>query len=141
MTSLERSKQLLSNITRIVAILMSLFHFVTAAMGSLPTMQQRSVHVGFTLMLIFLQSALKKDSKGISFIVNILMVILSLIGSLYILKNWYYLAMRVAFPDSPDLVIGAILLILTLEATRRKLGWPLPIIAGLFIIYGFIGAY
>lgn len=135
------AKQITTKITSIIAIAMSLFHFVTSAMGSLPTMQQRSVHVGFALMLIYLQSAIKKETNKFKYVTNMILVLFSLTCSIYILLNWYGLAMRVAFPMTTDLIIGAILIVLVIEGTRRKLGLALPIIASIFIIYGFVGAY
>jgi len=39
-----------------------------------------------------------------------------------------------------DVVMGTILIIGLLEGTRRSMGWPLPIIAIIFIIYAMFGA-
>ena len=38
-----------------------------------------------------------------------------------------------------DFVIALIGLLLILEATRRAIGWTLPILCGVFIVYGFYG--
>ena len=38
-----------------------------------------------------------------------------------------------------DFVIGSIGLLLIIEATRRAIGWTLPILCGIFIVYGFYG--
>ena len=46
---------------------------------------------------------------------------------------------RAGSEASIDYWVGAIGLILVLEATRRAIGWALPILAGLFILYAFIG--
>jgi TRAP-type uncharacterized transport system fused permease subunit len=39
------------------------------------------------------------------------------------------LAFRVGNPDLLDVVMGSILFVTLLEATRRSMGWPLPLIA------------
>ena len=38
-----------------------------------------------------------------------------------------------------DVVMGSILVVLLLEATRRAMGWPLPVIAIVFMIYALAG--
>jgi TRAP transporter 4TM/12TM fusion protein len=48
---------------------------------------------------------------------------------------------RYGNPATRDLVIGATLVILLLEASRRVIGPALPIIAGLFTVYAFFGPY
>ncbi|MFT5496725.1 MAG: TRAP transporter 4TM/12TM fusion protein [Kiritimatiellia bacterium] len=39
-----------------------------------------------------------------------------------------------------DFAVGLIGIILVLEATRRTIGWTLPILCGIFILYAFFGA-
>lgn len=41
--------------------------------------------------------------------------------------------------DPVDVVMGALLLVLILEACRRTTGWALPIVCGLFLAYGYYG--
>ena len=45
------------------------------------------------------------------------------------------LAFRVGNPMPIDWIMGSILVVLLLEATRRAMGWPLPIIAIIFMVY------
>ena len=41
--------------------------------------------------------------------------------------------------EPTDIVMGALLLVLILEACRRTTGWALPIVCGLFLAYGYYG--
>ena len=41
--------------------------------------------------------------------------------------------------DPLDVVMGALLLVLILEACRRTTGWALPIVCGAFLAYGYYG--
>jgi len=59
---------------------------------------------------------------------------------LYIPYIFEDLAYRVGNPSMTDVVMGTILIIGLLEGTRRSMGWPLPIIAIIFIIYAMFGA-
>jgi TRAP transporter 4TM/12TM fusion protein len=40
-----------------------------------------------------------------------------------------------------DMVVGILTIILVFEATRRMMGWALPIICGIFLLYGMYGEY
>ena len=46
---------------------------------------------------------------------------------------------RAGFETSADIAIGGIGLLIVIEAARRSLGWALPIMCGLFLVYAFIG--
>jgi len=51
------------------------------------------------------------------------------------------LAFRVGNPDTIDVVMGSVLFVTLLEATRRSMGWPLPLIALGFTAYALTGPY
>ena len=46
---------------------------------------------------------------------------------------------RAATPSSIDLILGSVVIILTLEATRRTVGPILPVTAIAFLLYGYFG--
>jgi TRAP transporter 4TM/12TM fusion protein len=46
---------------------------------------------------------------------------------------------RAADPKAIDLVLGAATVLLVLEATRRSVGWILPVTAGVFLAYAYAG--
>src|SRR6185436_11934070 len=48
--------------------------------------------------------------------------------------------LRAATPTTIDLVLGAVLMLTVLEATRRSTGWVLPVTAIVFLLYGYFGA-
>ena len=45
------------------------------------------------------------------------------------------------FPTRADVVVGLVLVIITLEASRRATGWSLPILGLTLAVYPFIGPY
>ncbi len=125
---------------RIVAILMSTFHFVTAFTGTLPAMEQRCIHVGFAMMLIFLQSYLN-DKNKISKYTGLLFCVGALVGTVYVYDQWYSMMIRLAYPREMDIIMGVMTVLLVMEATRRKLGWILPALSSVFILYALFGNY
>jgi TRAP-type uncharacterized transport system fused permease subunit len=60
---------------------------------------------------------------------------------LYIPYTFEDLAFRVGNPNSYDVVFGTMLFVALLEATRRSMGWPLPLIALGFSFYALFGPY
>ena len=68
-----------SLIMQIVAICMSVFQICTAFIGALPTMEQRSAHLGFALILVFMQSFLK-DKNVVKRIISSAFIIVSLVS-------------------------------------------------------------
>jgi TRAP transporter 4TM/12TM fusion protein len=46
---------------------------------------------------------------------------------------------RAAEPGALDLVLGTITILLVLEATRRTVGWILPLTAVVFVLYAYLG--
>jgi TRAP transporter 4TM/12TM fusion protein len=58
---------------------------------------------------------------------------------LYIPYIFEELAFKVGNPDKLDVFMGTILIVGLLEGTRRAMGWPLPIIAIVFMIYAMFG--
>ena len=46
---------------------------------------------------------------------------------------------RAATPSGPDILFGTITTLLVLEATRRTVGWILPVTAIAFLLYGYYG--
>ena len=135
------SSEIIKKIIFAAAVLMSLFHVVTAGTGALPAMEQRSVHLGFTLILILLQNTISKDAKAWEKFLGALLSLFVLAISAYTYLNWQAMTLRVATPTQIDMIFGAIMLVTLLYATKKKLGWPLPIICVLILLYGLFGRY
>ena len=133
-------------------ITLSCFHFYTAGFGLLRETTHRGVHLAFVLVLIFLVfSGSKAVSShpvrhslttpgGIPWFDWLLGLGVAL-AVLYIPYTFEDLAFRVGNPTGADVVFGTILFVALLEATRRSMGWPLPIIALGFTVYSLFGPY
>ncbi len=64
------------------------------------------------------------------------LAVVSLLWPLIDFDNFIY---RAADPTTRDMTLGAICILLVLEATRRTAGWVLPVTATCFILYTFYG--
>lgn len=148
-----RFRPLAASATWIVSILLvslSIFHYYTAGFGLLRESTHRGVHLAFVLSLIFLvfgfnKRAYKREPKstwlspgGIPLFDWLIALALAL-TVLYIPYIFEELAFKVGNPDKVDVFMGTILIVGLLEGTRRAMGWPLPIIAIVFMIYAMFG--
>lgn len=131
-------------------LLLSLFHYYTAGFGLLQEITHRGVHLAFVLGLIFLvfphrRALLEKAAEhrllapgGVPWF-DWLLALGVAASVLYIPYVFEDLTFRVGNPLTIDVVMGSILVIALLEATRRSMGWPLPVIAMLFMAYALAG--
>jgi TRAP transporter 4TM/12TM fusion protein len=133
-------------------IALSCFHYYTAGFGLLRETTHRGVHMAFVLSMIYLVFAATKKahdaparhswhSPGGVPLVDWLLGITCAVSVLYIPYIFDDLAFRVGNPGTLDVVMGSILFITLLEATRRSMGWPLPLIAIGFTIYALEGSH
>jgi TRAP transporter 4TM/12TM fusion protein len=131
-------------------IVLSLFHYYTAGFGLLQEITHRGVHLALVLGLIFLvfphrHALLEKAAEhrwhapgGVPWFDWLLAIAIAL-SVLYIPWIFDDLAFRVGNPGTVDVVMGSILIVALLEATRRSMGWPLPVIAIVFMAYALAG--
>ncbi len=133
-----------------IAIAWSLFQLSLASFLIIDSIKERAIHLAFAMSLIFLSIPLKKrPGKYLRFLsstnrIPIVDYILAAVGALlalYIMLDWVGLAMRAGSPIPRDIVIGSLLIVVLLEATRRSIGPALPIIALAFTAYSFLGPY
>jgi TRAP transporter 4TM/12TM fusion protein len=120
------------------AVAMSLFHLY-AAIEIVPTMYMRYIHVGFTLALSFLLFPVAGRFRNRLMPWDVLLFAASLYVTWYLVAGGDALADRYVFPDPMDLVVGWVLILLVLEATRRTTGWIMPAICIAFMLYAFFG--
>ncbi len=132
-------------------VILSLFHYYTAGFGLLPEMEHRGIHLSFVLGLIFLVFPLSKrgyDQPARASLLRPLGISLldwalaagAVVAVAHVpLIPLDELAFRVGNPTTADVVLGAVLVLVQFEATRRSVGWPLPIIASLFMLYALFG--
>ena len=134
--------------TGVILFLLSCYHFYTAGFGIPRATTHRGLHMGVSLFVIFLSfAALSKNrhrTGGLGTILGIpvtdwILALAGAVSSFYV--PWIYseLAFRVGNPLPIDIAMGTVLLVVLMEAVRRSMGWPLPVIALLFIAYAYYG--
>ncbi|HHY38347.1 MAG TPA: TRAP transporter permease [Clostridia bacterium] len=133
-------------VAEVIGISMSLFQLYTGVFGSFPALVQRSLHLLFILLLVFLIYPINKGREGKPLgLVDCLCVVGALFSMGYILINYNYITQVRFYGFSPvlpvEIVGGLIGIIILLEATRRVLGWGFTGVALAFVAYAFMGPY
>jgi TRAP transporter 4TM/12TM fusion protein len=130
---------------KIVAALMiafTLFQLYTGMFGVLDAMLQRAVHLAFGLGLVYmLYPSSKKFSKTSLHPLDIGLAILAAAVCLYVVVFYQALVLRAGRVTTMDMIVGVTAVILVLEAARRVIGWPMVIIALIFIAYALLGPH
>lgn len=125
-----------------IAVSFSLFHLWVAGFGAIEAIKLRSIHLTFVMVLIFLlYPARKKGMRSKPSIFDWIMVALSIATGLYMVFANEQLAMRGGLPITQDYIMGALGILVVLEAGRRALGKELPILGVLFLLYAYFGEY
>lgn len=131
-----------AKIVVIIGILASLYHLYIAGFGSTSAMKLRCLHWTFISILVFLlYPPTKKSSRKKITWLDIFLALLALVAGLYVYFNWDAVIARAGFTTFRDTIFGVIMTILVLEASRRAVGLPITILAGIFLAYSYLGPY
>jgi TRAP transporter 4TM/12TM fusion protein len=127
--------------TVVFALTMSLYHLiVTQVLLTGPTLHI-VLHVGFALVVTFLATSELKASEGKKTWLPILLVIASIVITVYMLTNHVELMERIISPTNPDVVIGVLLICVVFLAGIMKFGKTLPIVSGVLVAYAIFGQH
>ncbi len=126
---------------KIFAIAVTLYHLVFSSGFYMPeTLKHRSMHVAMILILAFaMYPATKKASRKVIAWYDYVLMALSAAVPIYMWTDYFNIINRAGNPNTMDVIMGTLLTILVLEATRRVCGLALPIISIIFMIYSLMG--
>ncbi|MGB2159661.1 MAG: TRAP transporter permease, partial [Candidatus Puniceispirillaceae bacterium] len=114
------------------------FHIWLIFSGLVPSLVSRPLHMALALPWVFIFTAEGAWQRRIG-------LALTAVGVLfcgYIAINESALSDQYGFISGGwQIVVGAGLILLTLEMARRAVSWPLPLITLLFLLYGLFGSH
>ncbi len=121
------------------AVAFSLFQLYVSAFSPLPSIVVRSIHVGFLCLLTFAISA-----QLVAGVRRVFAWILALVAFGLSSYHWIFhddLIVRAGNPNTADIVVGVLVIVLLFEASRRVVGVALPLICAIFLAYCLLGQY
>jgi TRAP transporter 4TM/12TM fusion protein len=136
---------LIAKLIAVIAVAMSTYHLYVGYFGVPEALFHRSTHLLFTLVLIFFLFPFAKGEWGKKFRWTdgiLILLTLASIGHLFI--NYEYVMTRYSYVHPltrADIIFGVLLTLLLVEGSRRVIGPALPITAGVFLAYAYVGPY
>ena len=126
----------------VIGVAFSCFQVYTAAFGLLPAQLQRSVHLSFAFALVFLLFPFRtgKSSDRLEWHDYLFAAFAAYVG-LYITFNYMRIMEAGGDYATVDYIFSGFGVLLTLEAARRIVGPPIVILASVFLLYAYFGAY
>ena len=133
-----------------IAVVWSLFQLSLPSWLVLDSTFIRAIHLGFAMLIVFLNYPLfKKTRFGLKYfsqkdripLLDYFIAVVACFSALYIVIDYAGMTERYGAPIPRDIVIGLILVVLLLEASRRVIGPALSVIATAFCLYAFLGPY
>ena len=114
------------------------FHLWLIFSGLVPNLVSRPLHMALVIPWIFLY----KVSSGIQRLCDWGIVIIGVSACLWLAINHQQLLDQYGFlATSFQTVIATTLLLIVLEMARRSIGWPLPVLAVMALLYGLLGQH
>ena len=114
----------------------SLFHVYTALTGTFEPLIQRSIFIGVGLFLAFASSS---HGGAVRRTVSWMLALAALYGAVHVVANNVRLMDVLEDLTQFDKVVGLLTIACVLEAARRTVGWALPVLAVLALIYYLFG--
>lgn len=133
----------------VVAISLAVFHLFVAAFGTPEGRSFRTVHLGAMLVLaicmfpLFRRSAWEPIVQGdardtwrrAGFGIDLLLIGYVIFVQIWTLYDITAFHLRYGEKETPDLIVGGLLILLILEVTRRAVGWAMVIITAFFVMH------
>jgi TRAP transporter 4TM/12TM fusion protein len=139
-----------------IGVAMALYHMWIIVTGTPEAIIFRGTHLLFALVLTFLifrratgkvdplpaetGSAVIEDPPTLF---DYACLVLAAAPIVYLFVNYDYVVNRIYYVDDltwTDMILGTVLVVMIMEATRRLIGWALPITAIVFLAYGLLYA-
>ncbi|MBK0326715.1 TRAP transporter fused permease subunit [Rhodobacteraceae bacterium F11138] len=122
----------------ILAAVMVAFHIGLIFWGLVPNLVSRPLHLAFVLPWIFVFDA----RTGMQRVTGAVLAVSGVSAALWIAFNHAALGDQYGFLENRfQLAVAVVLLVCVIEAARRAIGWPLPLVAVAALAYAMLGQH
>lgn len=124
-----------------VAVAFSAYQLIAASFHPFSSQVIRAFHVGFVLLMIFVLYPPFKQQRGFG---KGLGWAIGLTGFIFSFYHWVFeadLTARAGEMIWSDWIIASVTVVLVFDAARRVMGWGLPIICLVFLLYAMFGQH
>ncbi len=130
-----------------VAFLFSAFQIYTAGAGPYIALAQRSIHVGFAIVLCAMayrmQLEKKKPQPTLAYVADLVEIVAALAVTTYVVMSIDRLVLQIGFatPSMTDVILGYVMTFLVINASRKIIGWTFTWMILGFIAYALAGPW
>lgn len=136
----DPSAVLRSRLKWLIALASAVFILIVQPTYALPLERQLPIYFAAIGAWAFVAYPILRGRLGwVGFGLDLLLAALIAASGIYLLATLETLLYRAGSYSTADVVMGSIALVTTLEATRRAIGWPLVVIAIVFVAYAVTG--
>jgi len=141
------------HLNHVLGALLCLFVLFEVNYPVLSTQSQLAVFAMLGMVLCFLNHPVDRRLADVKILraadVGLALLAVACCGYIFVqtqpwLSGWWSggqsLGNRAGQETALDIVVGVVGLVLVLEATRRAIGWALPLLAGIFLLYAAFGS-
>lgn len=137
MTNLPESR-LAASFWIALAVALVAYHLALVFSGLVPNLISRPLHMAFILPFALILDAGTRLRR----ITGSILAPIGIAAALWVAFNSNALGDQYGFLESDfQLAVAVTLLLVVLETARRVIGWPLPLVAALALLYGLFGQY
>lgn len=133
----------LKRIVYFICLAFTVYHLAYASgirLLQMVNIKHHAIHVGLILILGFaLYPAFKKSSRKKMAWYDWIFIALSVIMPIYVFIRYPVFISTGFAGENIDIILGTILIVLVLVASRRLSGWALPILSVIFLLYALFG--
>jgi len=126
-------------LARALAVGVALYAFYWVVAITSPQLYRISFLLVALVLAFLVTPAASRSPRGKASAADWALAVLSLVALAWPILDRADFPYRAAVPTRVDLVCGGLAIVLVLEAARRTAGWALPLTAGAFIVYAYIG--
>ncbi|MEO0909572.1 MAG: TRAP transporter large permease subunit, partial [Pseudomonadota bacterium] len=120
------------------AIILVVYHLSLIFSGLVPNLVSRPIHLALALPWIFFFSGKSGLERSTGYVIGFA----GIFASLWVAWSHDALSDQYGFLEGDlQIVVAFTLLAVVLEAARRAIGWPLPLVALVMLVYGFFGQH
>ena len=124
------------------AVALVVFHLGLIFSGLVPNLISRPIHLALALPWIFVFVQESKSGGLLSRWIGLALCVSGVMAAVWIAINQNALSDQYGFLEGNfQIGIAIVLLVVVLEAARRAISWPLPLVAVLALAYGLFGQY
>ncbi|MDG5788856.1 TRAP transporter fused permease subunit [Evansella sp. AB-P1] len=135
----QQRKFSLEKVISVVAVIMAVSHLYIVFYMPIGQDMFKNLHIMFALVLFYLLQLLKKDQTVLSKAFTIVLLVMSLVVTVYVHFNFQQLYQLMGIMTLPLTIMGAMLMLVVWEASRRYWGWIIPIFVLFMLLYAYFG--